>query len=258
MSDVSVKNFVSTTSNEFLDYLTTMYHHSVYLDSKDNFKDEVIALIFSRFMGEEKRKAQMEQEASKLLIQQQQAEDNSRKKGLASLRETLRRDPIFSLAGKEIDFGDPESIPCRNFRVKFRRGIKLSVANSPYGGFETMLVHDRKLLEDTQLFFNQDETNKIVDYIFWIYVKLDTLKMTSEDLHKIIKKISPKIADFYRDEKIFYGIDILIHSTDFFLDALSEYSEKNNYNVCKQERRIAECFRRLRGCDKLSFLGSYY
>ena len=120
-----------------------------------------------------------------------------------------------------------------------------------------MLVHDIVLLHDTQ-FFDQDETNKIINYILWIDVKLDKLKMTSEDLHKIIKKISPKIADFYRDEKIFYGIDILIHSTDFFLDALSEFSEKNNYNVCRQERRIAECFRRLRGCDKLSFLGSYY
>ena len=250
MSDVSVKNFVSTTSNEFLDYLTTMYHHSVYLDSKDNFKDEVIALIFSRFMGEEKRKAQIEQEASKLLIQQ--AEDQAQMEKLSHLRETLRRDLCF--AGKEIDFGDLKS--CGEFCVKIGDVFELSIFIHPSGGFGTMLAHYG--IDEARFSFKQDETDKITRYIQWIYWNDHKLDMTSEDLHKIIKKISPKIADFYRDEKIFYGIDILIHSTDFFLDALSEFSEKNNYNVCRQERRIAECFRRLRGCDKLSFLGSYY
>lgn len=119
-----------------------------------------------------------------------------------------------------------------------------------------MLVHDTNLLHDAHLFFAQDETNKIANYIEWIYWKIDTLKMTSEDLHKIITKISPKIANFYRDELI-DGIDILIHSNDFFLDELSRFSNENNYNVCKQEKKIADCFRRLRGCDKLSFLGFY-
>ena len=184
------------------------------------------------------------------ILQQQEAEDQARKKGLAPLRENLRKNPQFD--EKEIDFGDPESI---QFRVKFRDNklslnlteLNITIRN---GLFETMLIHDTNLLHDTLLGFEQDETDKIADYIFWID---DTLKKTSEDLHMIIRKISPKIADFYRDEKKIDGTDVLIHSNDFFLDALSKFSEENNYNVCKQEKRIADCFSRLRGCDKLSF-----
>ena len=58
---------------------------------------------------------------------------------------------------------------------------------------------------------------------------------------------------FFAQDELIDGIDILIHSNDFFLDELSRFSNENNYNVCKQEKKIADCFRRLRGCDKLSF-----
>jgi hypothetical protein len=177
------------------------------------------------------------------MIQQQNAERQARKEELSPLRETLRRDPRFD--GKEINFGLRS---CPKFHVKIRDNFELSIIKPPYNvrapGFETMLVHDTNLLHDTQFFFLQDETDKIAKYILAHY---DTLKMTSEDLHKILKQISPKIADFFCIKKKFNGKDVITRPNYFFLDELSAFSKETNFIVCdKRKEKLVMYLRKLR------------
>ena len=194
------------------------------------------------------------------LREKQETENRVRK--LSPLRDTLKA----RLTEKNFGFNDQVFENYGEFRISFGRDIELSIISDDGKTFQTIcIVHEPhkmppykmpRFLHRTTRHFggnmyyrdNKSKTEKVEDEIAeYILMLRNIIMMSVDDVYKVFKHISPKIAKFYRDCHKICGYDIFVRSNENFFEKALFEEDPNLYIDDRKKSRLIQCMEKLRG-----------